>query len=1050
MRPSATDAALLADFQARKSGEAFNELVDRHGAMVFRTCGRVLRDAHAAEDAAQAVFLALARQPDAVRGSLPGWLHEVARRTSLKLLRSRRRRTIHEREAPAMQTPEDSPWREELDAALASLPAMLREAIVLRYLEGRTQEEAARTAGCPPGTLAWRAMEGLNRLRARLSRRGGAVVTGAALLALMAREAQAAAPPAVLATLKLSSLTAGACGAAAVAKGVVKGLAWIKVKLSIMAAGAVAAIALPVAMMAAPAELVPPPPPSQAQGTDYAVTLVTDRAPDFTDLESYLHSVTSQFPTPQEKAINVWRWSQRLRKQTAYPTEEGHEVLDPIQLFTSYGYTQCGIISGIDNSFWLNLGWKAHYVQLGDHTVCECSWDGGKTWHMFDNSMSVFCYNDKGEVAGTREIEKNPRFYLENAAPECGTNPVKGLTDHQGWRNGSDHPVEYNRSLANGMDSFLAPNDVLEDHLATRWGRTFAITLRPDETYTRHFRGLDAGKPDPHYYRPLRGKDPDTGGVRATGVWTYAPDVKSGARVFQVDAANVVTSAKITARGSGLTLFVSRDAGISWIKVDGEPDVAGTTQYWVKVDGPTLDALEIETITQINRPSLPKLARGANRVQVRLGKQAETIQLQPSLIGGNHKKTAFEEKAIEVNDKPYFNVATLRPAGKGVGSVTWKIEAPTPIVDVSFGGNVTVKATGERVSLLHSWDGKTFTEDWKKTDGALPFDLVANTVVDKVPADQKQVYFRYEFEAAGDGEKWQAPGIQTALMTVHHKAKNAAFAPIEVTYGWVEHRADGDVERTHTEIVRSPEHEYTIHVGGFRDPTMKWVKMSLGDKAKPGYSDGKDVGPGAGAVRAKYAWGVNLAKGKTYTLEGKQSDKNPDGGNDLTDGVIAPPEEYVSVKWMPTNVIFEKDVSPVATIDLGSSQPIAAVRVHAGQEGGFHLTYPESITVETSADGKTFTKAGSAAFNQVFDPPADWVGWELEDALQYESLPAGGRLAYAYRILLEKPVSARYVRVTCAARKGWGVMLSEIQVFDKVTVDTKVPPSVVLRPSPKK
>jgi hypothetical protein len=308
------------------------------------------------------------------------------------------------------------------------------------------------------------------------------------------------------------------------------------VKLSMAAAAAVAVVALPVAMLAAPSEPPPPPRPQvvrapEAPGLDYNITLVTDNAPDFTDVESYLRSVTSQFSTPQEKAVNVWRWSQRLRKQTAYPTEEGHEVLDPITMFTSYGYTQCGIISGIDNSLWLNLGWKAHYVQLGDHTVCECSWDGGKTWHMFDNSMSYFCFNDKGEIAGVREIEKNPRFYLENVPPEVGTNPVKGLQDHQGWRNGTECPVQFSRSIANGMDSFLAPNDVIEDHLATRWGRTFAVTLRPDESYVRHFRNLDFGKPDPRYYRPLRGKDPEGSNhaFRATGVWHYAPDLKNPA-----------------------------------------------------------------------------------------------------------------------------------------------------------------------------------------------------------------------------------------------------------------------------------------------------------------------------------------------------------------------------------------------------------------------------------------------------------------------------------------------------------------------------------------
>jgi hypothetical protein len=402
---------------------------------------------------------------------------------------------------------------------------------------------------------------------------------------------------------------------------VAKGLMWIKPAV-LAAAAAIAVVALPAAMLAALSEPPPPPRPQAARvpdapGVDYNITLVTDNAPDFTDLESYLYSVTSQFSTPQEKAVNVWRWSQRLRKQTAFPTEEGHEVLDPIAMFTSYGYTQCGIISGIDNSLWLNLGWKAHYVQLGDHTVCECSWDGGKTWHMFDNSMSYFCFNDKGEIAGVREIEKNPRFYLEHVPPEVGTNPVKGLQDHQGWRNGTENPVQFERSIANGMDSFLAPNDVIEDHLATRWGRTFAITLRPGESYTRHFRNLDFGKPDPRYYRPLRSKDPEATNhaIRATGVWRYAPDLKNpatrslvysdadvswskdglaraqhgaGTVVFKVNAANVHLR-KLAPEGEGLTVLFARHGRPlipwRWRGPGGAPDpVAGVAEFLVKGD----------------------------------------------------------------------------------------------------------------------------------------------------------------------------------------------------------------------------------------------------------------------------------------------------------------------------------------------------------------------------------------------------------------------------------------------------------------------------------
>ncbi|HEV3029868.1 MAG TPA: hypothetical protein VG457_19980, partial [Planctomycetota bacterium] len=698
--------------------------------------------------------------------------------------------------------------------------------------------------------------------------------------------------------------------------------------------------------------------------------------------------------------------------------------------------------------------------------------------------------NDRGEVASVREIEKNPRFYLENFAPECGTNPVKGLQDHQGWRCASDHPVEFQRTLANGMDSFLPPNDVIEDHLAAGYGRGLVLNLRPGEHYTRHWTGLDGGKSDPRYYRPLHGKDVDVQrNIRGNGIWRYAPELhdpatrslvysesgvtwtKEGVKgpgqvVFKVSAANVVTSAKLSIGASGAMVSVSDDAGGHWTPTDvvsGEaqlPDsVAGQTEYLVKVglEGPgsLLSSLVLETITQLNRPALPKLVRGPNRIQVRLGRQVETITLAPSLMGGNHRKTVHDEKSVAVNDKTYFNVATLCPATKGEPCfVTWKIQAPTPIVDLSYGGNLCVKGGAGNESsaaLLHSWDGASFTEDFRKSDGSLPYDLVVRKRVDSPPAGAHEAYLRYQFETKNDPEKkWACPGPQTALMTVYHAPRTTQFAPIEVTYCWVEHLETGDVERRHTALANSPSHEYVINVGGYRDPTMKWVRMNLkgsgpdGDAVSTGYSDGKDVGPGAKAPWAKYLWGRNLALGKRYTLVGKQDERNPDAGSDLTDGVIAPPDTCVSAKWMPTNVMFPKDVSPVITLDLGAVETVAAARVHSGAEPGWRLTHPESIIVEASVDGHTFTRAGSADWKQVFNPPADFAPWEFDDAAPYAGLPAGGRLAYAYRILFDKPVQARYLRVTCAARKGWGMLLSEIQAFDKVTVDQNVPPLVVL------
>jgi hypothetical protein len=483
--------------------------------------------------------------------------------------------------------------------------------------------------------------------------------------------------------------------------------------------------------------------------------------------------------------------------------------------------------------------------------------------------------------------------------------------------------------------------------------------------------------------------------------------------------------------------------------------VAGVTEYLLKVElsgtNALLSSIAIETLTQLNRPALPRLIRGPNRIQVRLGPQLETIQFQPSIVGGNHKKTVHSDKALDVEPQPDFYKPTLRPAETGTPCyATWKIQTPTPITDLVFGGTVCVKSPKDRVTLLHSWDGQAYVRDYQKTDDAMPFDLMVNATVAAAPPGTRSAYLRYEFETERFAKHYFGPGIQMAAMTVHHQPRNAGFVPLEVTYCWTEHRESGDLERRHTELATSPTHEYTLNVGGFRDPTMKWVRMNLqgygpdGDKIKYGYSDGQDVGPGAKPPWVRYRWGKNLALGRPYTTTGAQDQRNPDGGGDLTDGIIAPPDTYVSAKYMPTYVMFARDASPAITIDLGSEQAVAAVRVHAGQEGGFHLSYPEALKVETSLDGNSFALAGSVGFDQVFNPPADYVPWELDAASIFDDLPAGGRLAYGYRILLDKPATARWVRVTCHARTGWGMLLSELQVFDHLTVDRNVPPLVVL------
>ncbi len=240
-----TDAELLTAYASRGDEAAFAELARRHGAMVYRTCLRVLGSREEAEDASQAAFLVLVRKARSLskKGELAAWLHSVARNVALKASRARKHRAKREEKAAVLQEKlrkEEAGGAEpgvaaELDRALAALPASQRQAIVLRYLEGRGEREAAALAGCPQGTLSQRASRGLAGLRARLSR-SGVVLGAAAIAAALEAEAAAAVPQTLMATLTALPAAAAAGtaagGAALLADGAIKAMTLVKVKIA--------------------------------------------------------------------------------------------------------------------------------------------------------------------------------------------------------------------------------------------------------------------------------------------------------------------------------------------------------------------------------------------------------------------------------------------------------------------------------------------------------------------------------------------------------------------------------------------------------------------------------------------------------------------------------------------------------------------------------------------------------------------------------------------------------------------------------------------------
>jgi RNA polymerase sigma factor (sigma-70 family) len=259
-RPDAegvTDAQLLQRFVNSRDETAFELLVWRHGPMALGVCRRILHNPHDAEDAFQATLLALACKARSIGkgGSVGSWLYKVAYRVALRVRAQSLRRVRHEKqvaELPAVADPRatDPAWRElgpVLDEELNRLPEKYRAAVVLCYLEGLTNEEAARQLRWPPGTIKTRLARARELLSSRLTHRGlvlgaGLVTTASVSVAMPLRAAM------VSVTVRTAVLVIAGNGTAAgvvpaqvarLTEGVLRTMTMVKVKLvaAVLAAG---------------------------------------------------------------------------------------------------------------------------------------------------------------------------------------------------------------------------------------------------------------------------------------------------------------------------------------------------------------------------------------------------------------------------------------------------------------------------------------------------------------------------------------------------------------------------------------------------------------------------------------------------------------------------------------------------------------------------------------------------------------------------------------------------------------------------------------------
>ena len=153
------DRALVARALAGEE-RAFAALVERYGQPILSLCFASTLDAAEAEDLSQEIFVAVWRNLGRFRGesSFSTWLFALARNACIDRSRRSRRRPLvglpeHASELAVLEPSAAAIDAAEVFAAARTLSLRLRQALLLRDVQGLSYEEIAVLEDIPVGTV---------------------------------------------------------------------------------------------------------------------------------------------------------------------------------------------------------------------------------------------------------------------------------------------------------------------------------------------------------------------------------------------------------------------------------------------------------------------------------------------------------------------------------------------------------------------------------------------------------------------------------------------------------------------------------------------------------------------------------------------------------------------------------------------------------------------------------------------------------------------------------------------------------------------------------
>jgi hypothetical protein len=821
---------------------------------------------------------------------------------------------------------------------------------------------------------------------------------------------------------------------------------------------------------------------SPASAAVFNLKVVTDASPDYSDLPVMIRSITGQWETPEQKCWVLFYWNHIARRQTQPIELHGMALTDPIRQFNDYGYTMCSTISGINCAIWDAMGLRTKYWDISLHTVPEVEYDG--RWHMYDNSMTaLYTLCDGKTLAGVEDIGKRGACAASGGVEEPGhiaKYHCLMATSLRGFLTGADTV----RGLDEEYRCFN-PNGLKYRSYFYDWdrGHRYILNLRDHESYTRHYRSL--GKTAGNFV-PNNGKDPEKANeryhIRGNGVRVFKPALtpaalaaganwlsnvvalnsggvapavadQTGEVVFKVEGANVITSLKMRGRFLRQTaadvnrIAISTVNGLAWKTVwqNGETgetpldlqlvdEVNGAYEVLVKISllGKTnaadaqLRNLEFEILTMLNSKTQPRLNLGRNTVYVGAGAQTESIVFWPDLQGDHAQPYIVEQSNMTSAAKhPGYQGVMYAVQPKEEAYVVFRMDAPRDLTRVEYGGRLYNRAPRSRIDFLHSLDGgQTWTQSYSLTNTAPPWDVIHYESVEPIPPGTRSVLFKYRLQSSAAGK--DACSLYAVRMEASHRPADATFKPLEVTFNWSERQADYSlVERSHTEVVTKLPHRYAINVGGADHPVVNSLRVGARDSAapaKPGYSDGRDVG-GEKFVPRWVTYGTNLARARPYTLSvpstAQWGSGDPDGKK-LTDGVAGPP--YPGGTAPTFAACWNKGQRPEITVDLGRAELCGAFRIQVGAGwpwwDALKGEVKDQVEVLTSRDGQDFRSQGFFNLNLRWkDFPANHF-WPDDETL----------CAHLFELIPPSPIEARFVRFKITPERT--LTVSEVEVLD--------------------